>query len=286
MASESYRLVQLPNGIWSVHSPADAETMHPGLGPGGEAEALYVRQLRIPERVQDSEGEFVIWDVGLGGAANALAAIRACRTLGVQLRIVSFDYTIEPLRFALRHVNELEYLRDYTHWLEALMAQSAVQFKDKELEVRWELRVGDFPEMIRRFTGAECPAQHAIFFDPFSPAKNPAMWTEELFASLFRATHPGVPCSLATYSRSTMVRAAMLLGGFFVGRGKSSGRKEETTIAANSLALLDEPLDTDWLKRAERSDSAEPLHGGTYSQAPLTSDTLARLRAHPQFCQP
>jgi len=48
--------------------------MHVGLGPAEEAEALYVKQLQIVERLRASADEFVVWDVGLGAAANALHA--------------------------------------------------------------------------------------------------------------------------------------------------------------------------------------------------------------------
>ena len=75
----SYSLVYLRNGACSVRSLAEDETFHPVIGPAAEAEALYVRQLRLPERVQATPGEFVIWDVGLGAAANALTAIRLIR---------------------------------------------------------------------------------------------------------------------------------------------------------------------------------------------------------------
>jgi hypothetical protein len=109
------------------------------------------------------------------------------------------------------------------------------------------------------------------------------MWTQDLFTCLFELLHPARPCALATYSRSTMVRTALLLAGFFVGRGKATGQKEETTVAANALELIKEPLDQHWLKRAERSGSAEPLQEGVYSRAPLAAGKLARLRAHPQF---
>src|SRR5438093_5271447 len=97
------------------------------------------------------------------------------------------------------------------------------------------------------------PAPHAILFDPFSPAKNPAMWTLPLFANLFRLLDPQRPCALATFSRSTMTRTALLLGGFHVGRGLGIGNKEETTIAANTLELLAEPLDRQWLLRVRTS---------------------------------
>ena len=74
-----YKLVRLRNGAHSVHSLAYGETMHPGLGPVAEAEALYVRQLKLCERLQNHTGEFVIWDIGLGAAANALTVLRATR---------------------------------------------------------------------------------------------------------------------------------------------------------------------------------------------------------------
>jgi hypothetical protein len=41
-----------------------------------------------------------------------------------------------------------------------------------------------------------------------------------------------------------MLRVTLLLAGFFVGRGMPTGLKEETTVAANTRSLLDDPLDS------------------------------------------
>ena len=109
------------------------------------------------------------------------------------------------------------------------------------------------------------------------------MWTQPLFANLFRLLDPARPCALPTYSRSTMLRATLLLAGFFVGIGHASGEKEETTIAANTMDLLTEPLDRRWLARARRSTSAEPLWEPVYRQARLSPETWERLQEHPQF---
>ena len=79
--SSDYQLVRLNNGICSVRSLVDAETFHPVVGPVAEAEALYVNQLKLRERLQNHTGEFVNWDVGLGAAANALTVLRATRDL-------------------------------------------------------------------------------------------------------------------------------------------------------------------------------------------------------------
>ena len=111
------------------------------------------------------------------------------------------------------------------------------------------------------------------------------MWTVPLFADLFRRLDPERPCALANYTRSTMARVTMLLGGFFVGVGHPSGLKEETTVAANRPDLLDELLDRAWLERAKSSHSAEPLDGLVYRQAPLSPETRDQLQRHPQFIQ-
>ena len=104
-----------------------------------------------------------------------------------------------------------------------------------------------------------------------------------MFENLFRALAPARPCALTTYSRSTLIRATLLLAGFFVGVGHATGMKEETTIAANTLDLIAEPLNSRWLERAARSDSAAPLREPVYTRAPLSPATLERLQRHPQF---
>ena len=127
------------------------------------------------------------------------------------------------------------------------------------------------------------PAPHAILFDAYSPARNPTMWTLPLFRNLFQMLDPDRPCAMPTYSRSTMLRVTLLLAGFYVGAGHATGEKEETTIAANTLALIDQPLDRKWLARSERSTSAEPMVEARYRQAPLSAITRELLAAHPQF---
>lgn len=298
----AYEIVRLKNGTHSVRSVADAETFHPGIGPVAEAEALYVRQLQLPERVEHTEEEFVIWDVGLGAAANALTTIRRIREhlhnrsgsgKPKYVRIISFDQTREAAAFALQHVAELAYLRGFEHLLGDFLNHSRAELVDDRIRVEWILELGDFPSLL---SGADVRAlefkekvrskqylPHAILFDPHSPRKNPAMWTVKLFADLFALLQSDRPCALANFTRSTMARAALLLGGFFVGTGHPSGLKEETTVAANSLELISEPLDQRWLERAKRSDSAEPLRDCVYRQAPLAAETLAQLEKLPQF---
>ena len=284
MARQSgYRIVKLASGAHSVHSVAHGETFHPVIGPQAEAEALYVRQLNLAERLQNHRGEFVIWDIGLGAAANPISILRAIQRIPAQLRILSFDEGTEPLRFALAHADTLGYVGGYERQLDQLVRDGIVKFSDHTPDVEWTTHLGDFPTLIRQPSAGNWPKPHAILFDPFSPAKNPAMWTQPLLERIYQLLDPKRSCALATYSRSTMLRVSLLLAGFFVGAGHATGEKEETTIAANSMELVSEPLGRSWLKRARNSTSAEPLWEASYRQAPLAPATLARLEAHPQF---
>src|SRR6266513_1080483 len=97
VASTGYRIVRLANGVHSVRSLAHRETFHPVIGPAAEAEALYLKQLRLVDRFRNHTGEFVIWDVGLGAAANALTVLRGLRDVRGLIRLISFDHTLEPL---------------------------------------------------------------------------------------------------------------------------------------------------------------------------------------------
>ena len=279
-----YEVVRLGNGTYSIRSRAEDETFHPVIGPVREARALYVNQLRLPSRVVACQGEFVIWDVGLGAAANVLTAFEATRDIACSIRVVSFDRTIGPLEFALRHGDALEYIDRYASQVRNLLEHSHVEFSEAAQRIRWELRLGDFPTLIAQ-SGPEnsLPAPHAILFDAYSPAKNPAMWTAPLFAGIHRMLDPGRPCAMPTYSRSTMLRVTLLLAGFYVGVGHATGEKEETTIAANTPELLEDPLPQAWLQRARHSTSAEPMWEPVYRQSPISELSWNKLLEHPQF---
>lgn len=278
-----FELVQLKNGTWSVRSKVLGETFHPVIGPVEEARALYVQQLQLPRRMRERPEGFVVWDIGLGSAANVCTLLAACRELETPLRLLSFDCTPEPLQFALTRTAELDFLAPYAEPASQLLQHGTVDFKNGSQPVSWQFFQADFPSLLASAAPESWPKPDAILFDAFSPARNPDMWTLPLFTRLAAALDPTRPCSLATYSRSTLLRVTLLLAGFYVGAGHATGEKEETTVAANSLQLIDEPLDISWLGRVRRSSSAEPLMEGTYQQRPLSPENWDRLERLPQF---
>ncbi len=281
---ETFELVPLAGGVYSLRSLANGQTFHPVIGPAAEARAVHVTGTRLIERAAAQEpGEpFVVWDVGLGAAANALTAIDALwdhpPSAGMELH--SFDHTLGPLEFALAHADALGYPRGHEPALETLRDNGCC-----ELPVgSWHLHLDNFPALVA--SDATLSPPHAIFYDPYSPASNAAMWTLETFGALFRRLRPDVPCLLTTYTRSTAVRVTLLLAGFHVGIGGATGEKDETTVATNVPGLLTVPLTHHWLeKKVYASTNAAPLRAasGEYTRHPISEEDYVLLQAHAQF---
>lgn len=277
MGVSEFEIVTLKSGAKSLRSLAWRETFHPVTGPLAEANRLHIGQQRLVERCREAEGKFLVWDVGLGAAANALAAVEVLSCCAAPVEIHSFDKTLAPLEFAIAHADELEYPLPHLDALRRLISEHQATPGPR---IEWFLHRGDFRELIR--TGS-IPPPASIFYDPYSPAVNREMWTLEHFGAVFRSIASGAPCLLTNYSRSTAVRVTLLLAGFFVGVGHAVGEKDETTIAGNRLGLLENPLGRDWLGRVRNSSNAAPLRGAAPARGPVREDDYERLRRHPQF---
>lgn len=281
MTDSPFELVTLRGGGRSIRSKVHGETMHIGTDPRTEAGELHVGQQRIAERAARWSGgtPFVIWDVGLGPAANALTAIEALSAAGgtAAVEIHSFEIDTAVLEFALRHARELGYLSGWEEVIGRLLGDG-VAFPSPR--IRWQLHRGDFSRM-----EIAAPAPSSIFFDPYSPARNAEMWSLETFRKLWRSvSSPGAPaCLMTNYTRSTAVRVTMALSGWFLGTGVPTGDKTQTTIASNRLELLERPLDRAWLARVRSSTNATPLRSGGHAPGPISGEDLRLLSSLPQF---
>ncbi len=285
---ESFELVTLRSGHKSLRLANTLQTFHPGIGPLAEAEILYVRGQKLIERTS-KPGLFVVWDVGLGAAANALSAIHALSGKGqyssnepctASVEIHSFEQSLEPLRFAIEHAEELQYLKDDLPLIEALLANGTVQVHSN---LKWILHQGDFRETMNQ---PGIPAPQAIFYDPYSLAVNPELWSVEHFQKLRSRLDDAKPCLLTNYTRSTALRVTLILAGFYVGVGSTIGDKEETTVVSNSLDLVENPLDENWLKRVRASQNANPIRNAGHAYGPITEEDYQLLITQKQFQRP
>ena len=273
----AFELVTLKSGIKSLRLVANQETFHPGIGPIAEARILHVQQQRLVERCA-KPGRFIIWDVGLGAAANALCAIQALQHCPADVDMHSFDLTTAPLEFALRHAAELGYLEAHQKPIRHLLANGQVKLG----RLRWYLHRGDFRQ---EMLCPDLPSPNAVFYDPYSAAGNREMWTLEHFSKLRQRLDDHTSCLVTNYTRSTVMRVTWLLAGFYVGIGAAIGEKAETTVASNCLSTLERPLGRQWLQRIALSHSASPLREALQPLAPIAPEDWTRLLCHPQFNQ-
>jgi queuine tRNA-ribosyltransferase len=282
-----YEIVTSDEGYASIRQISSGEVMHSVNRPDDEAERLYVGQSALIDRLRGAGPDAppcVVWDVGLGAATNAMAVVRACErvfnapdnvTPLRPLHLVSFEIDLDPLALAARHAALFPHLHHPAP--HAVLAGSAWRHPAGGLQ--WTLLKGDFRERL-----AEAPPPDLIYFDPFSPKVDSALWTPALFAQL--AAHcGGRPAELYTYSNATAVRAALLHAGFWVAAGVGTGPKADTTIAftnthAHAVHPMRPPLlDASWLARWRRSSVQFP----DGLDADAQSAFAARIERHPQF---
>ena len=69
----------------------------------------------------------------------------------------------------------------------------------------------------------------AWYLDGFAPARNPAMWSEEVFQHLARNSREGSRCS--TYTAAGLVKRGLQQAGFEVEKVKGHGKKREMITA-------------------------------------------------------
>jgi queuine tRNA-ribosyltransferase len=256
-ALERFEVRESTHGYASVVHRPSGEIMHAGLDPAAEAQALYIDQSRLADRLREPRAEpLVVWDVGLGAAHNAMAVLHCCDAIGMRrpLQLVSFERDLGSLRLALRNAPRFPHL----HRTGPNDILRSGEWHSPDSPVVWTLLEGDFRARL-----SEARTPDVIFYDPFSAKTDPEMWTLECFDGVFAACGEH-DTELFTYSASTSVRAALLAAGFIVGRGVGTGAKPETTLAMTPPAALRSVargrvlLGAEWLQRWRRSHARVP----------------------------
>jgi queuine tRNA-ribosyltransferase len=284
----AYEVHIAQEGFASIRHVSSGEIMHSRTPPMEEARSLYVDQSGLAERLRSTaatDKPLVVWDVGLGACANAMATIRCYEeqaALGPvrPLQIISFENDLDSLRLALDHRELFPYLR---HGGPAGILKDGHWESKTYPGLSWVLVQGSFLE-----TMAQAPAPpDIIYYDMFSKKTCEDQWTVDIFRDLLAACK-GHPAEFFTYTVSTASRVALLAAGFYVAKGRSAGEKQETTVAftpsAAGLAHTErhELLGPDWLVRWGRSGAKFPIGLGLDQHAWLEGLILG----HAQFQAP
>ncbi|KDN09560.1 tRNA (5-methylaminomethyl-2-thiouridine)(34)-methyltransferase MnmD [Gilliamella sp. Imp1-1] len=107
--------------------------------------------------------------------------------------------------------------------LQAFLIDSTSQFGDVSLKICND-DISNFSDFLIK----QNVLIDAWFFDGFSPAKNPDMWSERLFKNCFSLTASGG--SFATFTAAGFVRRHLINAGFIVQKRKGFGSKREMLV--------------------------------------------------------
>ncbi|AMB85248.1 FAD-dependent cmnm(5)s(2)U34 oxidoreductase [Pseudomonas agarici] len=194
-----------------------------------ETRYVFIEQNRLKERFETLEpnGRLVIGETGFGTGLNFLCAwqlFEQCAVSSARLHFVSVE------KYPLSHA---DLQRALALWPE-LAAFAAPLLKQYVAihpgfqrllldngRVTLTLLIGDVLEQLPQLDAQV----DAWFLDGFAPAKNPGMWTPELFAELARLAAPG--STISTFTSTGWVRRSLNAAGFKMKRTPGIGRKWE-----------------------------------------------------------
>lgn len=252
------------DGSVSLHSDEYGQAMHTLSGAYTESLVKHVR----PSGVLGLDlPEIHVLDIGFGIGYNTLALLSefARDDRNRHLEIVTLEKDLPPadLMERIAFPGEIGALYET---IKRLLTNEQVHGE------RYGVRMlrGDARKSVRTLPPSHF---HAIFHDPYSPVKNPELWTVDFFRELYRVAAEG--CVLTTYSAAPQARAALAEAGFMLGRAPSMGRKREGTLAAKGV--LAEPVGGDELAEQCRDPKATPYRDETLAAG--RGEILERRRA-------
>ncbi|NWB60853.1 bifunctional tRNA (5-methylaminomethyl-2-thiouridine)(34)-methyltransferase MnmD/FAD-dependent 5-carboxymethylaminomethyl-2-thiouridine(34) oxidoreductase MnmC, partial [Pseudomonas sp. F1002] len=194
-----------------------------------ETRYVFLEQNRLQERFAALPvgGRLVIGETGFGTGLNFLCAWQLFdqhAEAGARLHFVSVE------KYPLSHADlqrALALWPELAPFAEQLLAQYIAihqGFQRLVLDngrVTLTLLIGDALEQLPQLDAQV----DAWFLDGFAPAKNPDMWTAELFAELARLAAPG--STISTFTSTGWVRRLINAAGFKMKRTPGIGHKWE-----------------------------------------------------------
>ncbi len=194
-----------------------------------ETRYVFLEQNRLAERFAalPAGGRLVIGETGFGTGLNFLCAWQLFEqhaVAGARLHFVSVEkFPLSPadLQRALALWPDLKPLSDQLLKHYVAIHQGFQRIVLDHGRVTLTLLIGDALEQLPQLDGQI----DAWFLDGFAPAKNPEMWTAELFAELARLAAPG--STISTFTSTGWVRRLLNAAGFKMKRTPGIGHKWE-----------------------------------------------------------
>ncbi|MBA1205320.1 bifunctional tRNA (5-methylaminomethyl-2-thiouridine)(34)-methyltransferase MnmD/FAD-dependent 5-carboxymethylaminomethyl-2-thiouridine(34) oxidoreductase MnmC [Pseudomonas capeferrum] len=209
-----------------------------------ETQYVFIEQNRLRERFAalTTNGCLVIGETGFGTGLNFFCAwqlFAAQAPVDARLHFVSVE------KYPLSHADLARALRlwpDLAPFSAPLLEQYVAvhpgfqRFSFDQGRVTLTLLIGDVLEQLPLLEASV----DVWFLDGFAPAKNPDMWTPELYAQLARLSGPGT--TLATFTTTGWVRRGLIAAGFKMKKVPGIGKKWEVMHGEFLGCPVDQPV--------------------------------------------
>jgi len=203
-----------------------------------ETQNIFLKANAFPDRWMDKH-VFNICELGFGSGLNFLAcwdlwAKSAPKSHRLHfISVEAFPWSIDDLHNALQHIPTLSHLAEQLiiNWPDQVKGVHRLHFDNITLT----LMHMDVRDALAQYDG---PGIDAWFLDGFSPAKNPDMWSSEIFEHLARLSADGA--TVGTFTVAGDVRRGLQNAGFEVEKKPGFGRKRHR-LQARYIAKTPRP---------------------------------------------
>ncbi|WP_269715825.1 tRNA (5-methylaminomethyl-2-thiouridine)(34)-methyltransferase MnmD [Caulobacter sp. NIBR2454] len=191
-----------------------------------ETEAVFLQGCGLTDAWRGRD-RFVVGELGFGTGLNIAALLelwRRERPVGGRLHIFSIEVHPITAEEAARALSRWPQIADAARALIARWPGQAAGFHRVDLPefgAVLDVAVMDARAALSGWSGAA----DAWFLDGFSPALNPAMWSDEVLALVAQRSAPGARA--ATFTVAGQVRRGLAAAGFTVEKKPGYGRKRE-----------------------------------------------------------
>ncbi|RWT32393.1 bifunctional tRNA (5-methylaminomethyl-2-thiouridine)(34)-methyltransferase MnmD/FAD-dependent 5-carboxymethylaminomethyl-2-thiouridine(34) oxidoreductase MnmC [Aeromonas caviae] len=257
-----------------------------------ETRYVFLQQNRLPERFSHHDSDsFVIGETGFGTGLNFLATMAAFLEQaplsgnGSRLHFISvekYPLTQADLRKALAAWPELAPLSQplIDQWPLPVSGCHRLLFADGR--IRLDLWFGDIKEMLPQVPHPATGLVDAWYLDGFSPAKNPEMWTQDLFDDLARLARPDA--TLSTFTCAGFVRRGLIAAGFAMKKVKGHGSKREMLAGVREGKVPQQSI-APWYARPAGREGEVLIIGGGIASAMTALSLVERGRHVTLLCE-
>jgi len=237
----TYEIVRTNDGHPTLFSKHFDELCHSNVGSYEETLFNYINALEII-KILKTQKEITILEMGFGVGIGLLVTLDEYFRHQIDSRMSYHSLEIDEGLFYWSLENVFKE-KPYYAWMNHYRIIEENGFKVFNIDyqnIQINIHIGDARKVTKHLLKTMAGSVDAFYQDPFSPSKNPLLWTVEWFKDLYKLG--AWNAVLSTYSASTLIRKSLLLSDWQFGNYLGYGTKRGMTRAWKNGHQMDEVL--------------------------------------------